>query len=253
MLLKFKTIYAIIDNVKEGIVEGYTYKRLDLSLEEKDMIKKISAFAAATVIAASMSISAFATTYEDAVSAAKAAGVQSNNVQELDNFLQVHKDCFTSDEYDDMIADLNNIRDTYVAPYCQGGAKEKFAKAPADLTESEKILIGKEWTEDEKKAIQDDLINLGKKHNVVVTITKVDDTHFAVSAEHKHADSSSSNGSGSSNSGNAAGGTTTKSDSPVAATGAEETQTSNAAAAVAAVTLAMAGFGVFMIAKKNRA
>ncbi|SFD34039.1 hypothetical protein [Ruminococcus albus] len=216
------------------------------------MIKKISAFAAAAVIAASLSVSAFATTYEDAVAAAKAAGVQSNNVQELDNFLQVHKDCFTSDEYDDMIADLNNIRDTYVAPYCLGGSKEKVAKAPADLSEQDKILIGKEWTEDEKKAIQNDLINLGKKHNVIVTITKVDDAHFTVAAEHKH-DSSSSNGNNSNNSNNNGGGTTIKSDNPVASTGAGETETSNAAAAVAAVTLAMAGFGVFMVAKKNRA
>ena len=219
------------------------------------MIKKISAFAAATVIAASMSISAFATTYEDAVQAAKDAGVQANNVQELDNFLQVHKDCFTSDEYDDMIAELNNIKNTYVAPYCLGGAKEKVAKAPADLSEQDKILIGKEWTEDEKKAIQDALINLGKKHNVTVTITKVDDVHFAVAAEHKHDNSSSNgNGSGNGNGGsNNAGGTTIKSDNPVASTGAGETETSSAAAAVAAVTLAMAGFGVFMVAKKNRA
>ena len=218
------------------------------------MIKKISAFAAAAVIAASLSVSAFATTYEDAVQAAKDAGVQSNNVQELDNFLQVHKDCFTSDEYDDMINDLKNISDTYVAPYCLGGSKEKVAKAPADLSEQDKILIGKEWTEDEKKAIQDDLINLGKKHNVIVTITKVDDAHFAVAAEHKHGDSSSS-GSGNGNGGNNnnGGGTTIKSDNPVASTGAGETNTSNAAAAVAAVTLAMAGFGVFMVAKKNRA
>lgn len=221
------------------------------------MIKKISAFAAAAVIAASMSVSAFATTYEDAVNAAKSAGVQSNNVQELDNFLQVHKDCFTSDEYDDMINDLNNIRDTYVAPYCKGGDKEKFAKAPADLSESEKILIGKEWTEEEKKAIQNDLINLGKKHNVVVTITKVDDAHFAVAAQHDHDSSNSSgtnSGSGSTNNNNNnGGGTTIKSDNPVASTGAGETKTSNAAAAAAAVTLAMAGFGVFVVAKKNRA
>lgn len=226
------------------------------------MFKKISAFAAAAMLAATMSVSAFATTYEDAVQAAKDAGVQSNNVQELDNFLQVHKDCFTSDEYDDMIAELNSIRDTYVAPYCKGGSKKIIDKDPSALDESDKLLIGKEWTEDEKKAVQDALINLGKRHNVVVTITKVDDAHFAVAAQHDHDDSnnsgssnSGSNNGGSTNNGggNNGGGTTIKSDSPVAQTGAEEAQTSGAAAAVAAVTLAMAGFGVFMVAKKNRA
>ncbi|MCR5021515.1 hypothetical protein [Ruminococcus sp.] len=215
------------------------------------MIKKISAFAAAAIMAATMSVSAFAATYEQTVQAAKEAGVQSNNVQELDNFLQVHKDCFTSAQYDDMIADLNNIRDTYVAPYCKGGAKQVVNKAPADLTEADKILIGKEWTEADKKAIQDDLIALGKKHDVIVTITKVDDAHFSVAAEHKHGNDSSSNGNGSKNN-NGGSGTTIKSDNPVAATGAE-TETSNAAAAVAAVSLAVAGFGVFMIAKKNKA
>ncbi|ADU21758.1 hypothetical protein [Ruminococcus albus] len=215
------------------------------------MIKKISAFAAAAIMAATMSVSAFAATYEQTVQAAKEAGVQSNNVQELDNFLQVHKDCFTSAQYDDMIADLNNIRDTYVAPYCKGGAKQVVNKAPADLTEADKILIGKEWTEADKKAIQDDLIALGKKHDVIVTITKVDDAHFSVAAEHKHGNDSSSNGNGNKNN-NGGSGTTIKSDNPVAATGAE-TETSNAAAAVAAVSLAVAGFGVFMIAKKNKA
>jgi hypothetical protein len=215
------------------------------------MIKKISAFAAASILAATMSISAFATTYEDAVQAAKDAGVQANNVQELDNFLQAHKDCFTSSQYDDMIADLNNIRDTYVAPYCLGGAKQVIAKAPGELTEQDKITIGREWTEDEKKAIRDDLVALGKKHDVVVTITKVDEAHFAVAAEHKHGNDSSNSGSNNNNS-KAGGGVTTKSDNPVADTGAAAEETSNTAAAVAAVTLAMAGFGVFMIAKKNK-
>ena len=64
------------------------------------MFKKISAFVAAAALAATMTVTAFATNNEDAVKAAKEAGVQANNVQELDNFLQVHKDCFTSEQYD---------------------------------------------------------------------------------------------------------------------------------------------------------
>jgi len=222
------------------------------------MIKKISAIAAAAVMAATMSIAAYATTYEDAVKAAKEAGVQSNNVQELDNFLQVHKDCFTSAQYDEMIADLNNIRDTYVAPYCKGGSKQVIDKTPAELTEADKIAVGKNWTEDEKKAICDDLIALGKRYDVVVTITNVDKSHYAVAAEHKHSgDSSNSSNSSSKKDNNntsskAAGGTTTKSDNPVADTGAEA-ETSNTAAAVAAAALAAAGLGVVVMAKKNRA
>ncbi|MBQ8965926.1 hypothetical protein [Ruminococcus sp.] len=208
------------------------------------MIKKISAIAAAAIMAATMSVTAFATGYEDAVNAAKAAGVQANNVQELDNFLQAHKDCFTSAQYDEMIKTLNDVRDKYVAPYCKGGDKQLFDKTPAELTEDEKVAIGKKWTDDDRKAISDTLINLGKKYDVTVTVKQADDKiHYIVGAEHKHKDSSSSS---------KAGGTQTKTDNPVAATGAEES-TSNAAAAVAAVTLALAGFGVAVVAKKNRA
>ncbi|EGC01498.1 MULTISPECIES: hypothetical protein [Ruminococcus] len=221
------------------------------------MIKKISAIAAAAVMAATMSIAAYATTYEDAVQAAKDAGVQSNNVQELDNFLQVHKDCFTSAQYDEMIADLNNIRDTYVAPYCKGGAKMVVDKAPADLTEADKILVGRNWTEDEKKAITDDLVNLGKRYGVTITVTNIDKAHYAVAAEHPHGnDSNNSNSSkkdGSNSSKSGGSGVTTQTDKPVADTGAGETETSNTAAAVAAVALAAAGLGVVVMAKKNRA
>lgn len=206
------------------------------------MIKKISAIAAAAVIAATMSVTAFATGYEDAVNAAKEGGIQANNVQEMDNFLQVHKDCFTSAQYDEMIKTLNEIRDTYVAPYCKDGDKMVVDKTPAELTEDDKITIGKQWSEDDKNAIIDALVTMGKKYDVTITVTKVDDAHYSVAAEHKHKDSSSSK----------AGGTTTKTDSPVAATGAEN-ESSNAAVAVAAVTLAVAGLGAVVVAKKNRA
>ena len=237
------------------------------------MIKKISAIAAAAVIAASMSVSAFATSYQDAVDAAKNAGVQSLNVQQLDNFLQPNSDCFTSEEYDDMISVLNGIRDKYVAPYCKGGAKQIFDKAPGELTEDEKITLGKNWTEAEKLDIQQTLIDLGAKYDVKVTIKQDDKAHYTVAAEidlqkrpHRGDNSGNQKGEGDSNKdsnkngnssskagGNGTGtGTTTKNDSPVASTGAEE-KSSNAAAAVAAATLAMAGFGVAMVAKKNRA
>ena len=204
------------------------------------MIKKISAIAAAAVIAAAMSISAFATGYEDAVQAAKDAGVPANNVQELDNFLQVHKDCFTSEQYDDMVKTLKDVQTKYVDPYCKGGDKQVIDKAPAELTEEEKDIVGKNWTKEDRQAIIDSLVNLGKKYDVVVTVKQLDDgKHYTVSAEHKHKNDSK-------------GGVTTKTDNPVANTGASE-QSSNTAAAAAAVALAAAGCGVFVIAKKNRA
>ena len=83
------------------------------------MLKTISAIAAATVAASALAVSASATTYKDAVQAAKDAGVQATNVQELSNFLEPNADYFSSDDYDYMISVLNNVRDTYVAPKAQ--------------------------------------------------------------------------------------------------------------------------------------
>jgi hypothetical protein len=214
------------------------------------MFKKISAFVAAAALAATMTVTAFATNNEDAVKAAKEAGVQANNVQELDNFLQVHKDCFTSEQYDDMISTLNGIRDKYVAPYCKGGEKQVVDKTPAELTEEDKLVVGKNWTDDDRNAIIDSLVNLGKKYDVVVTVTPVDKAHYTVAAEHKHTDSSSSN-TDSKGGTNPAGGTTIKSDTPVANTGAAAGE-SHTAAAVAAVSLAVAGVGAAVIIKKNK-
>ena len=244
-----------------------------LSLEENNMFKKISAIAAAAVIAASMSVSAYATTYQDAVDAAKAAGVQTLNVQQLDNFLQPNSDCFTSEEYDDMISVLNGVRDKYVAPYCKGGSKQIFDKTPGELTEEDKIVLGRNWTEAEKQDIQKTLIDLGAKYDVQITITQDDKAHYTVAAEidlakrpHRGNDSGNQKGEGDSNkdknssskgsgttSSKASGGTQTKTDNPVASTGAEEQSSNGAAAAVAAVTLALAGFGVAVVAKKNKA
>ena len=211
------------------------------------MFKKISAFVAAAALAATMTVTAFATNNEDAVKAAKEAGVQANNVQELDNFLQVHKDCFTSEQYDDMISTLNGIRDKYVAPYCKGGEKQVVDKTPAELTEEDKLVVGKNWTDEDRNAIIDSLVNLGKKYDVVVTVTPVDKAHYTVAAEHKHTDSSSST-TDSKGGTNPAGGTTIKSDTPVGAAAGE----SHTAAAVAAVSLAVAGVGAAVIIKKNK-
>ena len=197
------------------------------------MIKKISAIAAAAVIAATMSISAFATNNEDAVQAAKDAGVPATNVQELSNFLEPNKDKFTSAQYDDMIATLNKVRDDYVAPKAQS----MFNKTPAQLTEDEKTQIRNSWTKEEKQAIANTLTALGEKYGVTVDIAG-----GTVGATVKSDSKDSSKGTG----------TQTKTDSPVAATG-NETTSSNAAAAAAAVTLAMAGIGVVVVAKKNRA
>ena len=149
-----------------------------------------------------------------------------------------------------MISTLNGIRDKYVAPYCKGGEKQVVDKTPAELTEEDKLVVGKNWTDDDRNAIIDSLVNLGKKYDVVVTVTPVDKAHYTVAAEHKHTDSSSST-TDSKGGTNPAGGTTIKSDTPVANTGAAAGE-SHTAAAVAAVSLAVAGVGAAVIIKKNK-
>lgn len=205
------------------------------------MIKKISAVAAAAIIAATMSVSAFATGYQDAVDAAKSAGVPATNVQELDNFLQPNKDEFTSAQYDGMIKDMNAVRDKYIAPYCKGGDKQVVDKAPADLTEADKDTIGKQLTKEQREAFLDEVVEMGKKYNVTINIKQAaDGVHYTVSAKMNKKDDSK-------------GGTGIKDDEPVSPTGGSTESSNTAAVAAAAVTLALAGVGVAIVTKKNRA
>ena len=171
------------------------------------MLKTISAIAAATVAASALAVSASATTYKDAVQAAKDAGVQATNVQELSNFLEPNADYFSSDDYDYMISVLNNVRDTYVAPKAQ----ELFGKTPAELTEDEKVEVGKSWSAEDRAAIKSTLVDLGAKYDVEVNIDKLGQEDYTVEAKIKPKDSSStdSNSSGSGSSSSNGGGTQT--------------------------------------------
>lgn len=210
------------------------------------MFKKISAFAAAAAIAAMMAVPAFATTYEDCVQAAKEAGVPDYNVQQLSNFLEPNADQFTSDEYDDMIATLNKVRDEYVFPAAQKLFGLTDISQLADLTEEQKEKIRNYWSAEERQAIYDTLVKLGEKYGVTISLTYNDEYGLADGAAATIKRDSSTNKDG--------GGVTTPLDPPVAATGAAtEDTTSNAAPLAAAVTLAVAGLGVVVISKKNKA
>ncbi len=195
--------------------------------------KVITASAVAMALAASMSVVASAATWSDCVQAAKDCGVQSHNVQELSNFLEPNKDKFTSAQYDDMIADLKAVSDKYVAPK----ATELFNKTPGELTEDEKVAIGKTWSQADKDAIIKDLVDLGAKYNVEVTVTKANEKTYNVSAKMK-------DGSG----------TQITTTSTVANTGNETAEsTSGGAIAFAGVALVLAATGAVIVSRKNRA
>jgi hypothetical protein len=196
-------------------------------------IKVISASVAAAALAASMSVVASAATWEDAVQAAKDGGVQAHNVQELSNFLEPNKDKFTSAQYDDMIATLKSVSDKYVAP----NATKLYNKTPAELTEDEKIKVGRELTEAEKQEIIKTLKDLGAKYNVEVTVTQANKSTYNVSAKMKDA-----------------AGTQTTTTSAVANTGNETAEsTTGAPVAFAGVALVLAATGAVIVSRKNRA
>lgn len=211
------------------------------------IIKVLSASAIAAAIAASITVPASAaTTYEDAVEAAKECGVQAHNVQQLENFLEAHADRFTSDEYDDMIADLENIRDTYVIP-----AAEELGYDTTDLaslSEEDKVKIGAKWSEEDKRAIQDDLIDLGAKYDVTVTITMASKDHYDVTAVMNDENSSNSSNASSSSATDS-----TKKDSAVSPTGGQLESGSNATAiAFGGIATLLAATGIIVVAKKNK-
>lgn len=215
------------------------------------MLKTISAIAAATVAASALAVSASATTYKDAVQAAKDAGVQATNVQELSNFLEPNADYFSSDDYDYMISVLNNVRDTYVAPKAQ----ELFGKTPAELTEDEKVEVGKSWSAEDRAAIKSTLVDLGAKYDVEVDVEKLGQENYTVEAKIKPKDSSSSDSNSSSSGSNSSngGGTQTVITDPVAPTGGEvEGSVSAGVVAGAGLAVVLAATGIIVVARKNK-
>lgn len=217
------------------------------------VLKVLSASAIAAAVAAAVTVPASAaTTYKDVIEATKACGVQAHNVQQLENFLEANDSYFTSDEYDEMVADMENIRDTYVIPAA------KKAGLPTDdlaaLSEDDKILIGRQWTEADKEAICNDLIELGADYDVTVTITKASESHYDVTAtinKNDSNDSADSNNSGSSSSSSTT--DSTKKDSAVAPSGGVMKAGSNATAiAFGGIATLLAATGIVVVAKKNK-
>lgn len=197
------------------------------------LTKVLAASLVSSAIAASMAISASAATYQDVADAATAAGVPSQNVQQLKNFFEPNSSKFTSAAYDEFISEINRIRDTYVAPK----AMELFGKTPAELTEDEKVEIGKAWSEADRKAIANTVTNLGNKYGVVVNVDELTNGGYTVSAKMK----------GSS-------GTTTGGGAAVAQTGFEmEEEPADTAVVFAGLSLVLAATGVIVLTKKNRA
>ncbi len=211
------------------------------------ILRKISAAAVSAVLAASMVISASAATYQDAVQAAKDAGVQAINVQELENFLSANSDYFKSEDYDYMISVINGVRDKYVTPL----AKELFNKTPGELTEDEKIQLGQHWSKDDRAAIIKALTDLGDKYDVEIDVDQLTRSDYTVAASIKRpTDSSNSNGGSESK----AGGTQIVVTDPVANTGEiAENDAEAGTVAFAGLALLLAATGIVVVAKKNKA
>ena len=211
------------------------------------ILKVLSASAVAAAIAASVTVPASAaTTYKDAVAAAEECGVQAHNVQQLENFLEANDDYFTSDEYDEMIEDLQGVYEDYVVP-----AAEALGYDATSLTEDQKAEIGRSWTEDERNAIIADLQALGADYGVTITVTKSsDNVGFDVYASIDDDDNSGSSSSSSSSSSTT---DSTKKDPAVAPTGGDLGTGSNATAvAFGGIATLLAATGIVVVAKKNK-
>lgn len=202
----------------------------------KKILKALSVSAIAASLACTMAFSASAATAQDAIDAAKAAGIPSINVQELENFFKTST--FTSEEYQLMIDTVNRVKSTYVDDLCQ----ELFGKSAGELTEKEKSELGKHWTAEDKQAIINELVALGEKVDVEVDVDKISKGEYHVAAAKPGDDS---NG----------GGTTIGADNdPIADTGAQaETSSSAEAAAIAGGVVLLASGAVVLLSKKNKA
>ena len=117
----------------------------------KKIFKSISASVTAFIIASTMVVSASAASSADVVSAAKSAGVPSNHVSELKNYLDSHASKFSSADYDYMVKALSDCGATYVQPV----ADKLFGAGTdlASLTNDQLRQVFKEMGEDSRKAI----------------------------------------------------------------------------------------------------
>ena len=185
----------------------------------KKIFKSISASVTAFIIASTMVVSASAASSADVVSAAKSAGVPSNHVSELKNYL------------DYMVKALSDCGATYVQPV----ADKLFGAGTdlASLTNDQLRQVFKEMGEDSRKAIADACVATGKHFGVTIKVDELTSKDWNVQV----VDSDGNTNIGT-NTGNCS-----------LNTGAN----SMTAVQVAAVlTLALSAFGITVAVKKNK-
>ena len=190
----------------------------------KKIFKSISASVTAFIIASTMVVSASAASSADVVSAAKSAGVPSNHVSELKNYLDSHASKFSSADYDYMVKALSDCGAKYVQPV----ADKLFGAGTdlASLTNDQLRQVFKEMGEDSRKAIADACVATGNHFGVTI---KVDELTSKDSDGNTNIGTNTGNGS--------------------LNTGAN----SMTAVQVAAVlTLALSAFGITIAVKKNK-
>ena len=178
----------------------------------KKIFKSISASVTAFIIASTMVVSASAASSADVVSAAKSAGVPSNHVSELKNYLDSHASKFSSADYDYMVKALSDCGATYVQPV----ADKLFGAGTdlASLTNDQLRQVFKEMGEDSRKAIADACVATGKHFGVTIKV-----------------DIGTNTGNGSLNTG---------------------ANSMTAVQVVAVLTLALSAFGITVAVKKNK-
>ena len=192
----------------------------------KKIFKSISASVTAFIIASTMVVSASAASSADVVSAAKSAGVPSNHVSELKNYLDSHASKFSSADYDYMVKALSDCGATYVQPV----ADKLFG---AGLTHDQLRQVFKEMGEDSRKAIADACVATGKHLGVTIKVDELTSKDWNVQVVDSDGNTNigTNTGNGSLN------------------TGAN----SMTAVQVAAVlTLALSAFGITVAVKKNK-
>ena len=189
----------------------------------KKIFKSISASVTAFIIASTMVVSASAASSADVVSAAKSAGVPSNHVSELKNYLDSHASKFSSA--------LSDCGATYVQPV----ADKLFGAGTdlASLTNDQLRQVFKEMGEDSRKAIADACVATGKHFGVTIKVDELTSKDWNVQVVDSDGNTNigTNTGNGSLN------------------TGAN----SMTAVQVAAVlTLALSAFGITVAVKKNK-
>jgi len=152
----------------------------------KKIFKSISASVTAFIIASTMVVSASAASSADVVSAAKSAGVPSNHVSELKNYLDSHASKFSSAAalfiffVSFAIISVSSLRfidslSDCGATYVQPVADKLFGAGTdlASLTNDQLRQVFKEMGEDSRKAIADACVATGKHFGVTIKVDEL--------------------------------------------------------------------------------